>query len=596
MTAIGMNLNSVNYWSTQEPFLDRFKTASEWSLRSSDGKPTDKVADLDGKGEILYLDAGYQLSASFAVDPESAGTDRTYIFTYDGTATFRFTGANVVSSEPGRIVLEATRTDATPAVYTVVTGMDAADPLRDIQVVREDQADLLKSGAIFNPEFLDKSDEWSVLRFMDWGNTNASEDVSWDTRATVDDATWASASNADGVPLEVKVALANQAGTDMWFNVPTMADDDYVRNALTYIRDNLNPLLKVHVEYSNEVWNWSFIASKHAQAEGNAMFGTDANNDGTIDPNDSSEAVRGSWMVYYGYRSAEVAAIAKDVFGVLGAERLETVLSNQTGNSGMFQYVQDGIDRAGVGTTADLFDEYAVTTYFGHEISTAASNAADKAIVLDWARSGEAGMAAAFDEIENGGHLSSDLSMAVMARQLANQSAIASENGMTLVAYEGGAHLTPGSYSGDEQTLMIDFINRLMNDPRMGDLYTRMVEMFDEAGGETLVAFNDTGISARSGYWGTLDSIYQDSSERYDALLEAQNAYEQEQLLGGGLLGDVVEGVGNTVGGVVGGVVGGLTGLLGARAVADDPYTAAPLVAEDLTSRYEPAYDNGYLF
>jgi hypothetical protein len=592
-----MNLTSVNYWSTQEPFIDRFHTASEWSIRQSNGQPADRVANLDNNGEILSLDPGYQLSTSFAVDPLSAGTDRTYIFSYEGTGSFRFTGANVVSAEPGRIVLEATRADATPAVYTVLTGMDAADPVHDISVVREDQIGLFQSGAIFNPEFLDKSDEWSVLRFMDWGNTNASEQVSWDTRATLDDASWASASNADGVPLEVKVALANQTGTDMWFNVPTMADDGYVANALTYIRDHLNPALKVHVEYSNEVWNWGFTASKYAQAQGNALFGTDRNGDGLVNASDPSEAVTGAWMVYYGYRSAQVADIANDVFGPLGAERAETVLSTQTGNSGLFAYVQQGIDRAGLGSTADLFDEFAITTYFGHEISMAASNAADKATVLGWARSGEAGMAAAFDEIEHGGKLSSDLSMAVMGRQIAKQAAIAADNDLSLVAYEGGAHLTPGSYSGEDQALMTDFINRLMNDPRMGDLYTRMVDMFDAAGGDTLVAYSDTGISGRSGYWGTLDSIYQDSSERYDALIAAQHAYEQQQLLTGGLLGDVVEDVGNTVGGIIGGLIGGVTGLLGtSSAVGTQAYAAAPLEIADAGWSYQRGYDNSELF
>jgi hypothetical protein len=608
MTSIGMNLTSVNYWATQAPFIDRFKTSAEWDLRtSSNGQSTGRDAPLDSKGEVISLDPGYELSTSFAVDPISAGNVNQYVFTYSGTGTFRFNGANVISSEPGKIVLEPTRQDAAPAIYVVLKSTDASDPVHDIHAVRADQVSLFESGEIFNPEFVDKSDEWSVLRFMDWGNTNGSEQISWDTRATLDDASWASQSNADGVPIEIKVALANEAGTDMWFNIPTMADDTYVTNALTYIRDNLNPALKVHVEYSNEVWNWGFVAAKYAQQQGNAMWGTDHNGDGQINASDSREAVQGSWMMYYGYRSAQIADIARDVFGDQADARLETVLANQTGYSALFNYIDQGVERAGVGSTADLFDEYAITTYFGHEVSMAYSNAADRATVLNWARSGEEGMAAAFHEIEHGGALSTDLSMNILSTQLANQSAIASDNGMTLVAYEGGAHLTPMGFSGDDQALMIDFIGRLMNDPRMGDLYTKMVDMFDDAGGETLVAFADAGTNSRSGYWGTLDNIYQDSSERYDALLQAQHAYELEYALNGGLVGDVVGGVvggvgdvvgdvvgtvGGTVSGVVGGVGGLLSGLtaLGSRASADEGSNIATLV----TPSYEPMYDNGY--
>jgi Ca2+-binding RTX toxin-like protein len=523
VSSIGMNLTSVNYWSTQEPFIDRFMTSNEWVLRDPSGKITGEAAPLDRFGEVTTLEPGYMLSSSFAVDPLSAGKVNSYVFTYEGTGTFSFTGAKVISSEPGRIVLEPTRTDATPAVYVVMKSSDPADPVHDIHAVRADQVAQFEAGEIFNPDFLAKADDWSTLRFMDWGGTNTLQEISWDSRATLDDANWASQSNGDGVPLEIKVALANQTGSDMWFNIPSMADDTYVANAMAYIRDNLDPTLKVHLEYSNEVWNWSFAVAKYAMTMGNNLFGTDANGDGVINPDDKAEAVQGNYMIYYGYRSAQIADIAKEVFSA-APDRLETVVAVQTGNSGLFQYIQDGIARAGVGTTAELFDELAVTTYFGHEISMASSNAADKAIVLGWAQSGEAGMAAAFKELETGGALSSDLSMAVMAKQLANQAAIANANGLTMVAYEGGAHLTPASFSGDDQTVMIDFINRLMNDPRMGELYTKMVGTFEAAGGDLLMAFADTGTSTKSGYWGNLDSIYQDSSVRYDALLAASKS------------------------------------------------------------------------
>jgi len=52
--------------------------------------------------------------------------------------------------------------------------------------------------------------------------------------------------------------------TDLWLNVPISADDDYVTQLATLVKNGngytagLNPNLHVYVEYSNEVWNGGF--------------------------------------------------------------------------------------------------------------------------------------------------------------------------------------------------------------------------------------------------------------------------------------------------------------------------------------------------
>ncbi|WP_420140254.1 calcium-binding protein [Sphingomonas sp.] len=539
MTAIGSNLAHVTYWATQNPFIDRFKTAGDWNVRSATGAYLDEKPQVDEHGHLTGVGQDQQLSTSFAVDPLSAGNSNVYVLTYTGSATVRLGTAKIISQEAGKIVFESTNAADAPAINMLLRGMDPNDPVRDIHVVRQDQLDLFNAGEIFNPAFIDKASDWSVLRYMDWGNTPASEQVSWETRATLDNATWASKSNGNGVPIELMVELANKTGTDMWWNAPTMADDAYVTAALTYIRDHLDPSLKVHVEYTNEMWNWGYSNSKWALNKANEMWGVDVNKDGKIDPSNTSEAVMGGWMQFYGYRSAQIAKVAQDVFEGQPDDRLATVLATQTANSALFNYMKQGVARAGLGSVDDLFDEFAVTTYFGNQISAATSKAADKAKVLEWARSGEAGMAAAFRDMEFGGAIGNDLSLVALSKQLERQAAIAKANGMTLVAYEGGAHLTPATYTGEERTLMMDFIDRLMNDPRMGDLYTKMVDVFKAAGGETLIAFTDTSDNRASGYWGNLDNIYVESSPRYDALKAAADDAKLDKALEigiGGLL------------------------------------------------------------
>jgi len=275
----------------------------------------------------------------------------------------------------------------------------------------------------------------------------------------------------------------------------------------------------VNVEYSNEVWNWGFAQTNYARNQANALWGKDVNGDGTINPNDPAEAVLAGELVYYGYRSAQIAAIGNAVFGT--DPRLQMVVAQQPGSTSAYKYIFDGASRANVGTVPSLFDELAVTTYFGNALM--GTNTADRATVLQWASSGAAGITAAFNEMANGGTLSSDTSLKWLAASLADTYAIAQNYGLDFVAYEGGAHLTSTNYAATDQATITNFFGLLMNDPRMGDLYKSMADIFNAQGGSTLIAYNDVGTNSKFGYWGVLDDVYDAGSPRYDALIQAAN-------------------------------------------------------------------------
>jgi Ca2+-binding RTX toxin-like protein len=306
------------------------------------------------------------------------------------------------------------------------------------------------------------------------------------------------------------VKLANEAHVDMWYNVPTKADDTYVTNALTYIRDHLDPGLKVHVEWSNEVWNTSFAANGYAQSQANALWG----NGGTVDHGAS---------IYYGYRSTQIAQIAHDVFGTQAASRLVDLLAGQAAGTGPLTYALQGVARAGVADVSSLFQDYAVGLYFGQEMGTTVK-AADEAVVLGWAKSGAAGLDAAFHELEFGKTLTSDFSLAVIAGWISKSGSAAAANGLHLVAYEGGIALGTTRWDTADKATVQDFFDRLLADPRMGDLYTKLLSAFQAAGGTEFVAFNDAAVPSDSGSYGLLNSIYDDGSARYDALLTAGSA------------------------------------------------------------------------
>jgi len=511
-----MNLVGVRYYNGEAPFIDRFKTAGVWASNFSNGTVANSA--LDANGNPIWQTGTTSMQVMVGIDPVAASPIDTYVLMYSGTATIQVVGGTIISSQPGQITFSVTSSNGN-GVPIKITSTDPADPVRDFHVVRQDQMALYQSGETFNPDFVAKASNWSVLRFMDWGNTNSNmAPVTWANRSHETDATWSS--KGTGVPLETMVKLANEAHTDMWINIPTVADDSYVTGALTYIRDHLDPTLKVNVEYSNEVWNWSFAQTNYARNQANALWGKDVNGDGTINPNDPAEAVLAGELVYYGYRSAQIAAIGNSVFGT--DPRLQMVVAQQAGATSAYKYIFDGASRANAGSVSSLFDELAITTYFGNTLM--GGNTTDQATILGWARSGSAGVDAAFNYLANGGTLSQDSSIKALANSLADTYAIAQNYGLDMVAYEGGAHLTADRYAAADQPTMVAFIGALMNDPRMGDLYKSMADTFYAAGGTTMVAFDDVGNNSKYGYWGVLDDIYQTSSARYDALLqEAQN-------------------------------------------------------------------------
>jgi Ca2+-binding RTX toxin-like protein len=520
MSGIGMNLEGVAYWSSEHPFLDRMKTSGNWTAYNGFAPVASPVV-LDADGYPTVVPAGATMvMTEFDVDPTSAHTDDVYVLTYSGTATVNVQG-QILSQSAGKVVFRCDSDSGMAALQ--LSNLDPAHPVSDLHIVREDQVALFNGGEIFNPEFVEKVSGWDTLRFKDWEGTDNSTVTGWNQRTGVDNASWSAATTGQGgVPIEVQVALANEAHTGMWVNVPAEADDDYVRQMMGYIHDHLDPGLAVTLEYSNEVWNWGYAQARYALAQGDQLWGTDANGDGRIDPNDPAEHVGDGWMQFYGYRAAQVAAVAHSVFADDPA-RLQTVLGTQANYTGLEQSIFTGVAKAGLGTVGDLFSQYAVTTYFGNELD--GPNAADEARVLAWARGGAAGMDAAFSELEHGDQgLSSHLSLDDLASVFSYQANVAAENGMKLVAYEGGVHLTAVYYDPSVQDEIAAFFAKLVADPRMGDLYAKMAAEFSAAGGVELVAFQDTSNPDRYGDWGVLSSVYDDTSPRYAALRAAQDS------------------------------------------------------------------------
>ena len=506
---VGINLANVAYYSTEFPFIDRMKTAGSWIATGAT-----EAVPLDKNGYPTGIPAGASsIYTLVGLDPASAGTSNTYVLTYTGNSGFYLGGATIISSEPGKITFSYDNSTSNQ-MLVAIGGIDPNAPPGNMHIVRSDQVDLFNAGEIFNPAFTAKVSQLDTLRYMDWGNTNSTTVQNWSDRTTLDSVTWQASGNTS-VPIEAMVALANETKTNMWLNIPTYATDDYVRQEMTYVHDHLDPSLSVHLEYSNEVWNFQFQQAGYAAVQGAKLWDKDANGDGVIDESDPAEHDASDWVKYYGYRAAQVASIANQAFGA-DDSRLHNVLATQTAFVGLQDWIVEGVKRANVGSVSDLFDDYAVTTYFGGNMRGMTD--ADKATIVSWAKEGDAGVTAAIAAIKDGTGLSSNYSsLAYVAQTLDQQGAIAKNLGLALVAYEGGQDMDAGAFGAD-YAVVADFLKRVQTDPRMGDLYTQMVSDFTAAGG----TLDNALIDVDGGMYGTLKSVYDTGSPEWDALIAAQ--------------------------------------------------------------------------
>ena len=132
---LGINIAGVAYWTSELPFVDVFRTSSDWLLgpQGESGRAADARPDLDALGWVTLLPAGAwaekQLAASSRI-PVGLWTTL-----YKGQGRVEMRGqVQTLSSQPGRIQFRVTPHDAA-ALSLRLLQTDPADPARNIRVL-----------------------------------------------------------------------------------------------------------------------------------------------------------------------------------------------------------------------------------------------------------------------------------------------------------------------------------------------------------------------------------------------------------------------------------------------------------------------------
>lgn len=535
---IGMNLAGINDYQAGFPFRNLMWGARPWLTKNADGSgPHDTghaaMLPLDQNGYPLEIpfqpEGASQPQVVFTIIPNTVETGR-YLVLFEGEGEV---GAAMqtrfIESAPGRAVIELTgRRDQGGGYQGIsIRSSRKGNPVRNVRIVREqeEQADLAANP--FRDDFLAFCRQWHALRFMDWTVTNNSLEREWKDRkhptfytlnGSGGDAIgrWGAPASAferrfsGGVAIEVMIQLANLTRTDPWFCMPHRATPEYRRKFAEMVRRDLDPSLKVYVEYSNEVWNWQFqqagwmLQSRTAGADVTAAGGKAWKNgaEPAEFPLDDGEIARDGGESHPERMAALDRRCFRDweeVFTGDDRKRLVRVI---------------GVQHAWL-DTAQRTVRWVMARGGADAVSPAGYFGPDKEIYQRWAAAGAA--------------LTADQVIADMEQALDGNSgpwtkaigALADEHGLLYLAYEGGQHIQP---EGQKELPYMPALKAAQKHPGMRTLYQKNFAVHKAAGCDLFMAFSSISEQgSRYGSWGHLERYGQDPAEmpKFQALLDA---------------------------------------------------------------------------
>jgi len=415
---------------------------------------------------------GRAITCAMMAEQEGRYPEGTYVCTWEGTGTISFErAARIQERGEHRILVEIDPSRG--EIQMRIDGFDAEDPIRDIHLW---MPGFEGAESPFHPLFVQRLQPFSVLRFYPWMRPFSSSG-SWESRPKPGDARQ---SDDDGVAVEYMVALCNELKADPWFTIPHTADDEYVREFATLVRRTLHPGARVWVEYSNEIWNSSFVQAQWVRAEARRQ----------------------------GLRTAEFTAReASRVFRAFRSafedepERVVRVAAGQLHNPGVARVLCRGL--------GDQVDAIAVGAYFGARPSRDEPGGGGVDSLMAAARQ--------------------NLDTVVMERiaehkELALQLSKQLGRHIALVTYEGGQHLVARSPQGGRGggSLSTVATDRVQDHPGMYEAYRSLIEEGRLRGLELFVAYDFVGRRTHADTFGHLRFLDEpiSSSPKFRALVE----------------------------------------------------------------------------
>lgn len=239
---IGVNIDCYSPGSTQFRFGDLLTGAGNWNLSGVSYPPS--TNPLPAAGALMRV-LGADTGQHGFIKPGA------YTLSVGGTGTIRLQHSDLPGGHQdftfpvaaGSYPVTFTASDL---LFASVQSNSTTDPLHDLHLMAAGAS----HGDPWHPDFLDAIRPFSVLRSMDWLQTNSSKIAKWGDRPV-----------RPYYELEGFLDLCSRTGAVPWLNLPHLAatiagPTDYAAGLGQLLAQY--PSIDVAIlEYSNEVWNYA---------------------------------------------------------------------------------------------------------------------------------------------------------------------------------------------------------------------------------------------------------------------------------------------------------------------------------------------------
>ena len=486
----GINLTWINYYSTEFVFTDMFKQSRELVVHnqgSNNPWNTGLTIPLNENGypiEIPYNDGVNPPQTARAIlytNSQNHYPTGMYRLVVSGSGQVRLWGsANGTYQTPIDVLVPVN--DNADRIIIEIDESLAEDPITDIKFILPDYVNTYQTQQFTN-EILSFLSDFQSIRFMDWLETNDSDNINWSERTSEN---YFTQTKNTGVAWEYVIDLCNASQKDAWINIPHLANDDYIHQLALLFRDHLDPNLKVYLEYSNEIWNYSFSQFNEVAALGEAIGYTGQ---------DGEQARK-----YTAKRSADIFYEFETAFG--SDDRLVKVIPGRaaggnTSNS-ILQYFNDAFYNPNQVTA----DALAIAPYFGNGVGNyIADNGLTESITIP-------------EIIE----LMEDALLVAYERMDVNKT-VADNFGLELMSYEAGQHLVASGSNTNNDVLTAKLIETNRAEA-IGDMYCDYFDYwYDITQGGLMSIFSSHTLPNRYGSWGIKERMDDVNNPKYEALV-----------------------------------------------------------------------------
>lgn len=482
---VGINLSSVHDYSTEFLFIDAFKQSRSWISHNADG-----TGPWDTGIHVPLGENGYPLAIPYDNGQTQAQAVRTLML-WDLPDPFPSREYRLIVEGEGQVSLQfgagGTFTCPVDTLVSVSGGLalriDASsesNPISNIQFLRPEYTENFQDHT-FTERLLTFLDDFQVIRCMDLLRTNNSPVRQWSDRSSP---TYYTQTLSNGVAWEYLVQLANETNKDIWINIPHRADDNYNVQLATFLEANLNQESRIYLEYSNEVWNGIFQQNSYASEMGHIL-------------GFSGEPWERAWK-YTAHRSAQVFSLFEQTLGT--DEKLIKIIPSQSANPWLSNQLINYFNDPQFNPTEVQADALAIAPYFAGSVA---------------------------NEIVANGEVNSITPAEIVARMESSlmrtkddidaNLAVAEDNNLDLITYEGGQHLV-GSGGNENNDILTQKLIAANHHPGLERVYCDYLDYWYENNSGLFTHFSSHGSYSKWGSWGVKETMADVENPKYLAM------------------------------------------------------------------------------